>query len=228
MLRELQRDAVRHHPLFRAGVDEQQILLPVVEEAEVALRIAPPLPPCERPGLPAGIGICIGTTEGAGRGGSHLRDGAFEAAVGRARDDRGPRHDVAVGRHEAADAVERFGGDAAAMAQPACELAVVHRAAAEGGFGKAGLAAIFGDFLQQFLGIHDAAPVSLPDPRIAVQRTRRFARLCRLMPAFRCFRPAHTQSQDGRGFSLIGEHAGFIVDATNSWETGQPQMSPLG
>jgi len=30
---------VRHHPLFAAGVDEQQILLPVVEEAEVARRV---------------------------------------------------------------------------------------------------------------------------------------------------------------------------------------------
>jgi hypothetical protein len=48
------------------------------------------------------------------------------------------------------------------------------------------------------------------------------------MPAFRCFRPAQAQSQDGRGFSLVGEHAGFFVDATNSWKTGQPQMSPPG
>jgi hypothetical protein len=36
---QLERNAVRHHPLFRTGVHEQQILLPVVEEAEVALRI---------------------------------------------------------------------------------------------------------------------------------------------------------------------------------------------
>jgi hypothetical protein len=48
-----------------------------------------------------------------------------------------------------------------------------------------------------------------------------------LVPAFSCFRPAQTQSQDGRGFSLVDEHAGFIVDATNSWEMGQPQMIPL-
>ena len=36
---ELERDAARHHPLLRAGVDEQQIFLPVVEEAEIALRV---------------------------------------------------------------------------------------------------------------------------------------------------------------------------------------------
>jgi hypothetical protein len=34
---------------------------------------------------------------------------------------------------------------------------------------------------------------------------------CRLSVA-----SVQTQSQDGRGFSLVGEHAGFIVDATNS------------
>jgi hypothetical protein len=33
---ELERDAVAHHPLLAAGVDEQQIFLPVVEEAEIA------------------------------------------------------------------------------------------------------------------------------------------------------------------------------------------------
>ena len=52
----------------------------------------------------------------------------------RPRDHRGPRAGVAVARHEAADAVERLGGDAAAVAKPAGELAVVDRAAAEGGF----------------------------------------------------------------------------------------------
>src|SRR5271169_2723382 len=37
---ELERDAARDHPFFAAGVDEQEILLPVIEEAEIALRIA--------------------------------------------------------------------------------------------------------------------------------------------------------------------------------------------
>ena len=36
---ELFGDAVRHLPLLAAGVDEQQIFLPVVEEAEIALRV---------------------------------------------------------------------------------------------------------------------------------------------------------------------------------------------
>ncbi len=35
---ELARDAVRHHPLLRAGVDEHQIFLAVVVEAEILLR----------------------------------------------------------------------------------------------------------------------------------------------------------------------------------------------
>ena len=60
--------------------------------------------------------------------------------------------------HEAADAVERLGGDAAAVAQPRGELAVVDGAAAEGGFGKPGLPAIVGDFLQQLLGVHAKTP----------------------------------------------------------------------
>ena len=63
-----------------------------------------------------------------------------------------------VRRHEAADAVERFGGDAAAVAQPAGELAVVDGAAAEGRFGQAGLAAVIGNFLQQLLRVHGGVP----------------------------------------------------------------------
>ena len=59
------------------------------------------------------------------------------------------------------------------MAKPAGELAVVDRAPAEGGFGKAGLAAIVGDFLQQFLRVHGA--LSLGFPRGPAQR--RFAPL---------------------------------------------------
>jgi hypothetical protein len=40
------------------------------------------------------------------------------------------------------DAIERVGGDAAAIAQPRRELAVIHCAAAESGFGEPGLPAI--------------------------------------------------------------------------------------
>src|SRR5262249_33808247 len=53
-----------------------------------------------------------------------------------------------MARHEAANAVECLGGDAAAVAQAACELAVGDCASPESGFGKPGLAAEIGDFLQ--------------------------------------------------------------------------------
>ena len=62
-----------------------------------------------------------------------------------------------MARHEAADAVERLGGDAPAVAQAAGELAVVHGAAAEGRFGKAALAAEIGDFLQDGV-VHGRVP----------------------------------------------------------------------
>src|SRR5262249_60566913 len=58
------------------------------------------------------------------------------------------------GLHEAADAVERLGGDAAAVAQPRGELAVVDGALAEGRFRQAAVPAIVGDFLQQVLRVH--------------------------------------------------------------------------
>src|SRR5512143_2250493 len=46
-------------------------------------------------------------------------------------------------RHEGADAIERVGGDAAAVAQPVGELAVVDGAAAEGRLGEPTLTAEF-------------------------------------------------------------------------------------
>ena len=99
---EFEPDPAGDHPLFAAGVDEQQIFLPVVEEAEVALRIG--ARPAARPV--------------ARRGRRRPADAP------RALDDRGTRgargRPVAV--HEGADAVERLGGDAAAVAQPAGSL----------------------------------------------------------------------------------------------------------
>src|SRR5262249_18201010 len=68
--------------------------------------------------------------------------------------DGGTRNRRAVGFHEAADAVERLGGDAAAVAQPRGELAVVDGAPAEGRFRKSAVPAIVGDFLQQVLRVH--------------------------------------------------------------------------
>jgi len=58
--------------------------------------------------------------------------------------------------HVAVDAIERVGGDAAAIAQPRRELAVVDGAAAERRLGKPGLPTIIRDFLQEFLSVHPA------------------------------------------------------------------------
>src|SRR5262245_52785558 len=82
-------------------------------------------------------------------------------------DDRGPTcRRGAVGGDEGADAVERVGGDAAAVAQPGGELAVIDSAPAEGRLGKPGVPAIVGNFLQQVLSVHDwasdAGVASLP------------------------------------------------------------------
>ena len=136
---------LRHFPLLAAGVDEEQILLPVVEEAEIALRVAR-----------------LGRRRGRER--RKRRAGFRELrsmTMGRGPSGR-------VGSHEAVDAVERVGGDAAAVAQPGGELAVIDGAASEGRFGKSGLAAIIADFLKQLLGVHGtAASYWFPRPRRA-------------------------------------------------------------
>ena len=79
-----------------------------------------------------------------------LRERMRRAQRGRALDHQRARERglAVMARHEAADAVERLGGDAPAVAQAACELAVVDGAAAEGRFRQAALAAEIGDFLQ--------------------------------------------------------------------------------
>ena len=129
---ELFGDAVRHLPLFAAGVDEQQILLPVVEEAEIALRVAQLRP--------------------ARRGREQRKRAAGVSRVRSMTMGRGPCG--RMGSHEAVDAVERVGRDPTAVAQPRGELAVIDGAASERRFGKSGLAAIVGDFLKQLLGVH--------------------------------------------------------------------------
>src|SRR5262249_56252737 len=55
---------------------------------------------------------------------------------------------------EAGGGVGRRGGDAAAVAQPGGELAVVDGAPAEGRFRQSAVPAIVGDFLQQVLRVH--------------------------------------------------------------------------
>jgi len=49
------------------------------------------------------------------------------------------------------------GGDATAVAQPRGKLAVVDGAPSESRLGKSAVAAIVGNLLQQFLGVHDCA-----------------------------------------------------------------------
>ncbi len=127
-MRELFGDAVRDLPFLAAGIDEQQIFLPVVEEAEIALRIAG----LARRGRAAERGG-RSSRHGGGRGGCRDMDGGISHALRmRPRDDRRALAKRRMRRHEAVDAVERVGGDAAAVAQPRRELAVVDRAAAEG------------------------------------------------------------------------------------------------
>ena len=153
------------HPLFGAGVHEQQIFLAVVEEAEVLLVVV----------------VARRNRDRLGRGHRlrrHHRARRLELlqrGLMRARDHRrAGEGGVAVRRHEGADAVERFGRDAAAVAKAARELAVVDGAPSERGFGEAGGAAVFGDFLKQLLRIHWRRPGFLTGP--ARRRSRRLIR----------------------------------------------------
>ena len=133
---ELHADTMRDFPFLRAGVHEQQIFLPVVEEAEIALRVVARL-----------------------SGSDRRRRRLDQRERGRRRVEQhaaARRHSVGVARHETADAFQSIGGDAPAIAQAVGELAVVHRAAAEGGFGQAALAAEFADLLQDLI-VHDGA-----------------------------------------------------------------------
>ena len=121
-MRKLLGDAVRHLPLFAAGVDEQQIFLPVVEEAEIALRVR-----------------LARTMRGRGGGRRHaervnLRCGCsdYRSRMGSFNHDwTGPLWRMSS--HESMDAIECVGGDAAAVAQPRGELAVIDGAPSERG-----------------------------------------------------------------------------------------------
>src|SRR5437870_3489826 len=82
-------------------------------------------------------------------------------------DHRGPCcRGGAIRGDEGADAVERVGGDTAAVAQSCGELAVIDRAPAEGRLRESGMPAVVGNFLQQILSVHswasDAGVASLP------------------------------------------------------------------
>ena len=66
--------------------------------------------------------------------------------------------------HERADAVERVGGDASAVAQAARELAVVDRAASEGRFRDPGAPAVVGNLAQDGV-VHGAPTVIARRPK---------------------------------------------------------------
>src|SRR6478752_832820 len=122
-MRKLLGDAVRYFPLFAARIDEQQIFLPVVEEAEIALRVR-----------------LARTVSGRGGGRRHAErmnlrgsccDYGSRFAGSFNHDWTGPLWRVSS--HESMDAIERVGGDAAAVAQPRGELAVIDSAPSERG-----------------------------------------------------------------------------------------------
>src|SRR5262249_34395403 len=120
---ELHADAARDHLLFAAGIDEQQVLLTVVEEAEVA-----------------GRSLLRWRLGGGDAGRGHPQQGPELGWACRCGD--------ALGGEKGADAFQRFGGDARTVAQAGHELAVVDGAAAKGRFGHAGAAAEFRDAVQ--------------------------------------------------------------------------------
>jgi hypothetical protein len=155
---EFERHAFADHPLLAAGVDEQEVLLPIVEEPKVPLRILPGR---------AGCGRCWRNGRGRRRRTERLQGGLLRRNT--AGDHCRPRGRGAVVGHERADSVEGLRGDAAAVAQPAGELAIVDGAAPKGGFGKAGLPAILRNLLKKFLGVHDtllrAYPLEPADAR---------------------------------------------------------------
>ena len=71
------------------------------------------------------------------------------------------RRALRVASHEGTNSLERVGGDAAAIAQPARQLAVIHGAAAESQFGKSARAAKFADLLENLLVHGDVSSSAL-------------------------------------------------------------------
>src|SRR5262249_55921966 len=120
---ELEAHAPRDHVLLAAGIDEQQVLLAVVEEAEILLR-----------------------RELARRRRGRLCAGADERQQLRRRIARTRQ---AVLRDELVDPGQGLRGDARAVAQARDELAVVDGAASERRFGHAGAPAEVRDASEQ-------------------------------------------------------------------------------
>src|SRR6476660_3674398 len=136
---ELKTHARSDFPLLRTGVHEEQILLPVVEETEIALRIITGEPGRHR------------------RHGCRFHDGQNSWRSRLEQHAAARRDTVRIARHEGADAIERVGRDPPAVAQTTCQLAVIHRAAAEGRLGEPPHTAKFADLLED-LFIHGALP----------------------------------------------------------------------
>ena len=141
---ELHRHAIRHHPLLAAGIDEHQVFLAVVEEAEILV-------------ARSGIGRLFGLrrTVRAGNAGRRRGDLVYRAAgaIGVAGNRLGssvvaPAFRTAV--HEGLQPVERIERHALAVAQPRHELAVIDGEPAEGRFRHFVATAIGRDLRQQF------------------------------------------------------------------------------
>ena len=164
---EFEPDPVGDFPFLRAGVHEQQIFLPVVEEAEIALRIVTRLPRGDRR--------------------RQRRDDRQRCRrVGVEQQAAARRYAIGIARHEGTDAVEGVGGDAAAIAQAAGKLAVIDRAAAESGFRQAAAAAKFADLLEDLLvhggvsryaALMTAVPDSEPSPALIVNRKNELGKM---------------------------------------------------
>src|SRR6516164_351025 len=136
---ELKAHPRSNFPLLRASVHEEQILLPVVKETKIALRVV-----AGEPGSDRWHGCRFHDRQNSRR--RRLEQKA--AARGSA---------VRIARHEGMDAIERVGRDTSAVAQTACELAVVDRTAAEGRFGEPPRPAKLADLLEN-LFVHEALP----------------------------------------------------------------------
>ena len=125
---ELHAGALGHHRLFVTGVDEHQVLLAIVVEAEGPLAA----------GARLGGGL-----DGGDRAGH--RGGARRPSLKTVGGSAGRRIIV----HAGAQAGDGLYGDALAIAQAAHELAVVHGAAPEGGLGEPATLAIGLDFADE-------------------------------------------------------------------------------
>ncbi len=144
---DFEPDALGHHPFLAAGVDEEEIFLAVVEEAEIL------------------VGGCGVRSRGSG--------GCGACAVDRRGFGRGCRFAGAlVPADEVAHPLHGFDRDAAAEAQAADELAVIDGEAAESGFRHAHAPAITRDFLQQRLAVQ----IFVPSPQIRLVLVADFSR----------------------------------------------------